>query len=98
MLYLMAHSFSVPLHYPQSFFLLFFMGLSVTLPQAPGYVGTLELFGVTALALLGIPKSQGLPVILAIHGTQFTFILILGLWALWKEGLSFQAMVETRHG
>ncbi|MFA5974743.1 MAG: lysylphosphatidylglycerol synthase transmembrane domain-containing protein [Elusimicrobiota bacterium] len=96
MLYLMARAFQVPLHYPQSFFLLFFLGLSVTLPQAPGYVGTMELFGVTALALLGIPKQQGLPLILAIHGTQFIYICLFGAWAMWHEGLSVQSLMAKR--
>jgi glycosyltransferase 2 family protein len=93
-LYVIAHAFGLPLRYPAAFFLLFFMGLSVTLPQAPGYVGTMELFGVTALSALGVPKEQGLPVILAIHAFQFVFILILGIWALGKEGLSVHKLIE----
>ena len=72
------------------------MGLSVTLPQAPGYVGTMELFGVTALLWLGIPREQGLPIILTIHATQFLFILLLGCWALWHEGLSVAGLMATK--
>ena len=94
-LYLMARAFVIDLKYAGAFFLLFAIGLSVTLPQAPGYVGTYELFGVTALTLLGIPKAQGLPVVLAIHGMQFIFITILGFLGLWKEGLSFHSMAST---
>jgi len=91
-LYVIAHAFALPLAYAQAFFLLFFLGLAVTLPQAPGYVGTMELFGVTALHSLGFPKDTGLPVILAIHGFEFLFVCIVGIWALWKEGLSFQTL------
>jgi len=94
-LFMMAHAFAVKLQYSQAFFLLFVLGLSVTIPQAPGYVGTMELFGVTALSLLGIPKEQGLPVILAIHGMQFTLIAVLGAIGLWREGLSFHNLVAT---
>jgi hypothetical protein len=94
-LYLMSRSFGVPLGYPRAFFLLFFLGLSVTLPQAPGYVGTVELFGVTALALLGIQKAQALPLILAIHAFQFIFITVFGLWALSKEGISLQKIAQN---
>jgi uncharacterized protein (TIRG00374 family) len=94
-LFLVASAFSVDLKYAEAFFLLFALGLSVTLPQAPGYVGTFELFGVTALSLLGIPKNQGLPVILAIHGLQFAFIAALGCVALGKEGVSFSQMTES---
>jgi len=94
-LYLMSQALMVPIKYGEAFFLLFALGLSVTLPQAPGYVGTFEFFGVSALALLGISKSQGLPLILAIHGTQFTFITILGVIGLWREGLSFHQLTST---
>jgi len=95
-IYLVARSFAVNLQYPGAFFLLFALGLSVTLPQAPGYVGTFELFGVTAFGLLGIPKNLGLPVILAVHGLQFTFVGLMGILGLWKEGLSFHSMTSTQ--
>lgn len=93
-LYLFGRAFDIPLTYPASFFVLFFLGLSVTLPQAPGYVGTVEYFGVSALVLLGIPKSQGLPVILALHASQFLYIGIAGVWALWNEGLTFGSILD----
>ena len=95
-LYLMARAFPTPITLPQSYFLLFFLGLSVTLPQAPGFVGTVEFFGVTALQLLNIPKESGLPMILTIHGSQFLFIMLIGSWALWKEGLSLGSIMHAR--
>jgi uncharacterized protein (TIRG00374 family) len=94
--YLIARAFPVHLTYPQAYFLTFFIGLAVTLPQAPGYVGTVELLGVTALSLLGIPRDQGLPIILTIHGTEFAFIVLLGLWATWKEGLSMSNLMSQK--
>ena len=94
-LYLLVRAFPIAFSYSKAFFLLFFLGLSVTLPQAPGYVGTMELLGVTALIWLGIPKEQGMPVILAIHATQFSYIMILGCIALWKEGLSISGLMKT---
>jgi len=94
-LYLLAIAFSVPLTYAGCFFLLFALGLSVTLPQAPGFVGTFELFGTMALSLLGIPKTQGLPMVLAVHGLQFLFISVIGMLALWKEGLSLHSLTST---
>jgi len=86
--FLIVHAFPVNVTYPQAFFLLFFLGLSVTLPQAPGYVGTVELFGVLALTLLKVPKDMALSIVLTIHGCQFLFVMVLGLWALSKEHLS----------
>jgi uncharacterized protein (TIRG00374 family) len=94
-LYLMSKAFAINLKYGEAFFLLFALGLSVTLPQAPGYVGTFEFFGVTALTLLGISKNQGLPLILAVHGTQFAFVGILGVLGMWREDLSFHNLTTT---
>jgi len=94
-IFLMARAFTLPLLYAQSFFLLFVLGLSVTLPQAPGAVGTFEFFGVMALSFVGIAKEQALPLILAIHGTQFIFIAALGMIGLWKEGLTFRSLTST---
>jgi hypothetical protein len=93
-LFLMAKAFVLNVSMPGAFFLLFFLGLSVTLPQAPGYVGTMELFGVTALTILHISKDQGLPLILAVHASQFLFVFALGLWALHREGLTFSKLLK----
>jgi uncharacterized protein (TIRG00374 family) len=86
--YFITRAFPVHVSYPQAYFILFFLGLSVTLPQAPGYVGTVELFGVMALSLLNVPKELGLPIVLTIHGLSFCFISFVGFLALWQEGLS----------
>lgn len=95
-LYTIAHALSVPLPFMGAFFLLFALGLSVALPQGPGYVGTFEFFGTTALTLLGIPKETGLPVILAVHGLQFSLIALLGTIGLWKENVSFKSLSTPR--
>jgi uncharacterized protein (TIRG00374 family) len=94
-LWLMAHAFHLVIPLPGAFFLLFFLGLSVTIPQAPGYVGTMELFGVTALGILKIPKEEGLSLILAVHATQFLFVGAIGLWALHHEGLSIGKLMNS---
>lgn len=93
-LYLIGRAFPVHYNYPQAFFLMFILGLSVLLPQAPGYVGTIELAGVTALSLLGIDKAYALPLILTVHSVQFLFILLLGIFCLWKEGLTFRQLLH----
>lgn len=96
-LYMFGRAFSIGMSYPASFFLLFFLGISVTLPQAPGYVGVMELFGVSALGILGVPKDQALPVILTLHAAQFVYVGVLGLWALSREGLTLGSIVAIEH-
>jgi len=93
--YLVIRAFPNQVTYAGAFFVMFFMGLSSTLPQAPGYVGTMELFGTTALSILGVPREAGLPIMLAIHGMQFIMISILGLIALGSEGLTLGALSKS---
>lgn len=87
-LYLASQAFSLGLSYLQAWFVLFAIGLAVTLPQAPGYVGSYELFGTTALAFWGIPKLRAVPFILALHAFHLTVISLWGIWGLFSEGLS----------
>jgi len=91
-LYTIAKAFPVEFSFSHAFFLLFFLAVSVALPQAPGYIGTMEFFGVMALSLLGIPRENGLPLILTIHGFQFLFIGIAGVMALTHEGLNIHSI------
>jgi len=91
-LYCMMRAFHLPLPFVSAFFVMFFIALSVSLPQAPGYVGTIEFFGSMALGILGIPKEIGLPVMLAYHGLQFLLIFTLGGIALSMEGLSLRQL------
>lgn len=92
----LAHALAVPLPLLGAFFLLFALGLSVSVPQGPGFVGTFEFFGTMALSFLGIPRETGLPVILAIHGIQFILIAVFGMIALGKENLSLGSLSKTR--
>jgi uncharacterized protein (TIRG00374 family) len=94
LLYCVIRAFQLPLPYASAYFLLLFLTLSVALPQAPGYVGTIEFFGVLALGLLGIPKAQALPIILSVHGLQFLCISTFGLTALSMEGISLSRFLN----
>jgi uncharacterized protein (TIRG00374 family) len=94
--FLMAKALGVPITIPGAFFLLFFLGLSVTIPQAPGNVGTMEFVGVMALSILNVPREQGLSLILAVHASQFLMILGMGFWALHHEGLTVANLFKNR--
>lgn len=96
-LLLMTQALGLSLSWPQAFFLLFSLGVSVALPQAPGYFGPYELVGSLALGVFGIAKDQGVATILVIHLTQYLFILGVGLLALSRENLNlFQLADEAR--
>jgi glycosyltransferase 2 family protein len=64
------------------------IGLSSAIPAGPGYVGTLELAGVTVLGLWGIPAPAALAASLAFHVVEIVPIGIAGLIVGWREGVS----------
>ena len=52
-------------------FLLVVVNLGIMLPAAPGYVGTFQLFAVSALAVWGVPREPALAVAIVAHLAQY---------------------------
>jgi len=64
--------------------------ISVMIPSSPGYIGTWEFFGVTALGFFGIEKSLAFSCIFVYHMIQYFPIVALGLFFLAREGISLR--------
>ncbi|MBI4395910.1 MAG: flippase-like domain-containing protein [Elusimicrobia bacterium] len=84
---LFARSFSIPLSFIDSAWLTIAFCFGALLPSAPGYVGTLEAAGVTALQLVGFGKSETFPFILLLHFSQILSTVLWGIPSLWIAGL-----------
>jgi uncharacterized protein (TIRG00374 family) len=76
---LLAAQFSLPL--TAAWAVLAFVGLGVSLPSAPGFVGVFQAATVLALALFEVPRAEALSFSLIFHASQFVPIT-LGGWAL----------------
>ena len=65
--------------------------LGISLPGAPGFIGTIELCFVIGLGLFGVDKSQALAVAIFYHVLTFGFVTLAGTLflpryrGLWKE-------------
>ncbi|HEY7205385.1 MAG TPA: lysylphosphatidylglycerol synthase transmembrane domain-containing protein [Methylomirabilota bacterium] len=68
--------------------LLAFLGLGVSLPSSPGFVGVIQAGTVLALALFAVPRTEALSFSLLLHASQFFPITILGLLYLLMEHVS----------
>ncbi len=69
-------------------FLLVFVNLGIMIPSAPGYVGTYQLFAKLALGAFGIAASSAVALSFVAHALQYTLITAVGLFSLWRLGLS----------
>jgi uncharacterized protein (TIRG00374 family) len=75
-----------------------FVGLGVSLPSTPGYVGTFHGAAVLALGLFGVSRSTGFGYALLYHATQILPITLLGWLYLLREDVSLGEATHARPG
>ncbi len=71
------------------------VALAVSVPSAPGYVGSFQLGCKLALDLFHVDASEALAFSLVLHVTQFVAILAAGLYSLMREGVSLRQLEEV---
>jgi hypothetical protein len=71
-----------------SWVVLAFLGLGVSLPSSPGFVGVIQAATVLALALFAVPRAEALSFSLLFHASQFFPVTAVGLVCLLLEHVS----------
>jgi uncharacterized protein (TIRG00374 family) len=71
-----------------SFAVLAFMGLGVSIPSSPGYVGVIQAATVLALALFSVPRADAFGFSLVFHAAQYVPVTIYGFVLLLVEQVS----------
>ena len=92
--YLGAKALNLFISYPQAYLTMVVIALGLMIPSSPAFVGVYEYFCVTALALFAIDKSLALSYAVLLHFLQFSLLVGLGLFFLWKENLSLRKLKE----
>jgi uncharacterized protein (TIRG00374 family) len=75
-----------------------FLGLGVSLPSAPGFVGVFDAAAGFAVALFGVPAPDALAFALALHAAQLVPVTALGWALLMREHLAFRTMFAGATG
>ncbi|HJR04922.1 MAG TPA: lysylphosphatidylglycerol synthase transmembrane domain-containing protein, partial [Methylomirabilota bacterium] len=73
------HAAHLDLPLVASWVVLAFLGLGVSLPSSPGFVGVIQAAAVLALALFAVPRAEALSFSLLIHASQFFPLTAVGL-------------------
>jgi hypothetical protein len=68
------------------------VAIAVSVPSAPGYIGSFQLGCVIALALFGVAKNEAIAFSVVIHLTQFIAVIAAGLYSLWMENMTLGEM------
>lgn len=75
-----------------AFFLMVVINLGIMVPSAPGYVGTFEGAGVTALSPFGVPAETALALTVVSHAIQWLLVTGIGAALLARGGLSLRSL------
>jgi len=73
-----------------------FVGLGVSIPSAPGYVGVFHAAAVLAVGLFGVPQSTGVGYALLYHASQILPVTLLGWLYLLREQVSLGEAAHAR--
>ena len=65
-----------------------FIGLGVSLPSSPGFIGVIQAATVLALSFFGVGKADALGFSLMLHASQFVPVTVWGLLLLVVEHVS----------
>lgn len=71
------------------------VAIAVSVPSAPGFIGSFQLGCVIGLRIFAVPESPALAFSIVLHLTQFMGIIGAGLYSLWSENISLREMEEV---
>lgn len=85
-------AFGLQLPFAAAVFVICVVSLGVAVPSSPGYIGVYHSLVVFALTVYSVDKSLAFSYALVLHGWQYILIMILGVFSLWKESISFSTL------
>ncbi len=88
--YLGARAFGFSLPWQASFFVLVIQAFAVTLPSAPGFIGTYHYWSTWALMLYHMPREQALGISFLIHFSFYLPSIVFGIFFIWRDHISFE--------
>ena len=89
--WLIARAFALALGPLDVLFVMLAITLGTMVPASPGYVGTFEFFGLSALQLIGISGAAALGFVVTLHAAVLLGSSLIGAACLaWQGGASFE--------
>jgi uncharacterized protein (TIRG00374 family) len=85
-------AFGLQLPFIAAVFVICIVSLGIAVPSSPGYIGVYHSLVVFALTVYSVDKSLAFSYALVLHGWQYILIMILGVFSLWKESISFSSL------
>jgi uncharacterized protein (TIRG00374 family) len=89
---------AVDLHLPflAGWAVLAFVGLGISIPSAPGYIGVFHVAAAKAVEIFGLSSSAAVAFAIVFHASQFVPVTLVGWLYLLREGLSLGEATHAR--
>ncbi len=92
-IFVLFQAFDIPLPFGASAFTAVALALTVVLPQAPGFVGVFHMAIEKTMVLWGLEVSPAKGFAVVLWGVSFLPVTLVGLAALWREGISLGSLL-----
>ncbi|MCQ4575070.1 MAG: flippase-like domain-containing protein [Candidatus Brocadiales bacterium] len=92
----LGYSFGIQIPFAGMCFVLVCISLAVALPQAPAYIGVFHLAVQKSLELFHVAPAAAQSFAIVLWGISVFTSIVLGLFFLWREGLSFGQIVKAQ--
>lgn len=93
--FLVSESLGLGLGWGACWFVLVVLGLGVSVPSAPGFMGTFHYAAMVSVMAFGVGKTEALCFALVLHGICILPVMVLGLPVLWAEGMGLRTMTRS---
>ena len=90
------HAANLHLPWISGWVVLAFVGLGVSIPSAPGYVGVFHAAALLAVRVFGVSEAEGLGFAIVFHASQFIPVTLVGWVFLLREQLSLSEATHAR--
>ena len=95
-IYILCFSMDLSIPFLASFFILVLLCLGVTLPSAPGYIGTFHLACQYGLIFYGFSKEKALSMAILLHAAGFIPVVVLGLLLFLLQHISLRNLTNQQ--
>jgi len=93
--FLLASGIDLPASAPLVVLVVTVLGLAV--PTVPGNIGVAHLLYASAAILYGVEESQAYAFAILLHAVPHLWMIIVGLIAMWRYGMSFDELPKLTH-
>lgn len=93
MFWCVMQALSLGLNLSAAFLVMIVTSLVVVVPSSPGYIGVFHYVAVLTLtSVYDVDKSTALSYAVIMHAFSYIWLLALGMYSMWHEGLSYQRL------